>query len=233
MPALFVALILLPASPLAGQRQAELNRAPWYKPPQLFVMTGFISNTTTGVWGPEYIVNGAWTPAKQEGALRAWEKDLGNEYDADKTIREFQEAGATGVIFYDKWHDGLVNHATHLTDFKIHRDFVKETPAALRKHNMASVVYYSMGLDNNPEAKFRDWTCLDAKGKPMGRAFSTEWKSFYSPYRQYVIDQMVEVLKDDGPVDGFWLDLYVQPTPTSYDQFTLRQFQERYHISVS
>jgi len=230
---LFVTLMLLPAFRLAAQQQPELNRAPWYQPPQLFVMTGFIANTTTGVWGPEYIVNGTWTPAKQEEALRAWEKDLGNSYDAEKTIEEFQEAGATGVIFYDKWHDGLVNHATHLTDFKTQRDFVKETLAALRKHNMASVVYYSVGLDNNPEGKFRDWTCLDAKGKPMGLAFSTEWKSFYSPYRQYVIDQIAEILKDDGPVDGFWLDLYVQPNPISYDQFTLHKFKERYHIPVS
>ena len=233
MRLLFVALVLMPAPRLAAQQQPALNRAPWYKPPQLFVMTGFIANTTTGVWGPEYIVNGTWTPAKQEEALRAWEKNLGDKYDAEKTIQEFQEAGASGVIFYDKWHDGLVNHATHLTDFKTHRDFVKETLAALRHHHMASVVYYSVGLDNNPEAKFRDWTCLDAQGKPMGLAFSTEWKSFYSPYRQYVIDQIAEILKDDGPVDGFWLDLYVQPTPISYDQFTLRQFKERYHIPVS
>jgi hypothetical protein len=230
---LFAALVLLSTFPLAAQQQPQSNRAPWYKPPQLFVMTGFIANTTNGVWGPEYIVNGTWTPAKQEEALHAWEKDLGNSYDAEKTIQDFQEAGATGVIFYDKWHDGLVNHATHLTDFKTHRDFVKETLAALRKHNMASVVYYSVGLDNNPEAKFRDWTCLDVKGKPMGLAFSTEWKSFYSPYRQYVIEQIAEVLKDDGPVDGLWLDLYVQPTPISYDQFTLRQFKERYHNPVS
>ena len=233
MPLLFVALILLPAFPLAAQQQPELNRAPWYNPPQLFVMTGFIANTTTGVWGPDYIVNGTWTPAKQEEAVRAWEKTLGDNYDADKTIQEFQDAGATGVIFYDKWHDGLVNHATRLTDFKTHRDLVKPTLAAVRKHNMASVVYYSVGLDNNPEAKFRDWTCLDAQGKPMGLAFSTEWKSFHSPYRQYVIEQMAEILKDDGPVDGFWLDLYVQPAPISYDQFTLRRFKERYHIPVS
>jgi hypothetical protein len=230
---LFAALVLLSTFPLAAQQQPELTRAPWYKPPQLFVMTGFIANTTTGVWGPEYIVNGTWTPAKQEEALRAWEKDLGISYDAEKTMQQFQEAGATGVIFYDKWHDGLVNHATRLTGFRTHRDFVKETLAALRKHNMACVVYYSVGLDNNPEAKFREWTCLDAKGKPMGLAFSTEWKSFYSPYRQYVIEQIAEVLKDDGPVDGLWLDLYVQPTPISYDQFTLRQFKERYHIPVS
>jgi len=38
---------------MAAQQKPELNRAPWYKPPQLFVMTGFIANTTTGVWGPE------------------------------------------------------------------------------------------------------------------------------------------------------------------------------------
>jgi len=177
------------------------------------------------------MVNGTWTAAKQEAALRAWEKTLGDSYEAEETIQEFLDAGATGVIFYDKWHDGLVNHDTHLTDFKTHRDFVKPTLAALRKHHMAAVVYYSVGLDNNPEAKFRDWTCLEANGKPMGLAFATEWKSLHSPYRLYVLDQLTEILKDDGPVDGFWLDLYTQPAPISYDQYTLRKIKERYHVT--
>src|SRR5271157_3584769 len=230
---LLVALVLLPVLPGAAQQPSGLNRAPWYNPPQLFVMTGFIANTTDGVWGPEYIVNGPWTDDKQEEALRAWEKDLGRNFDADETVVQFKDAGATGVIFYDKWHDGLVHHTTRYTDFKTHRDMIKEVLAALRKHHLASVVYYSVGLDNNPEQKFHDWTCLDAQGKPMGQAFSTDWKSFHSPYRQYVIDQMAEILKDDGPVDGFWLDYYDQPQPISFDPYTLTRFKERFHTQAT
>lgn len=208
--------------------QPNLNRAPWYKPPQLFVMTGFIANTTDGVWGTDNIVNGVWTPEKQQVALRAWQENLGEDFDADRMVREFQDAGATGVIFYDKWHDGVVNHATRLTAFRNHRDFVKATLAALRRHKMAAVVYYSVGLDHNPQ--LRNWTCLDAQGKPMGRAFPGDWKSFYSPYRQYVLNQLAETLKDDGPISGFWMDLYTQPNPMSYDPYTLKAFQGRYGI---
>jgi len=102
---------LLIALPLLAA-DSEINRAPWYQPPQLFVMTGFIANSTTGVWGADFIVEGEWTPERQQAALAAWNKGLGRDYDADRTVRLFKEAGATGVIFYDKWHDGLVNHDT-------------------------------------------------------------------------------------------------------------------------
>ncbi|HUY12848.1 MAG TPA: alpha-L-fucosidase [Terriglobia bacterium] len=223
---MLVLSVVLPVAYSAAGPQSGLNKAPWYKPPQLFVMTGFIANTTDGVWGPDFIVNGEWTPEKQQLALADWRKGLGEDYNADEVIREFKDAGATGVIFYDKWHDGLVHHATRLTGFKTQRDFVKETLEAIRRNHMAAVVYYSVGLDDNPDPRFRDWTCLDAQGNPMGLAFSGDWKSFYSPYRQYVMDQLSEVVKNDGPIDGLWLDLYTQPSPISYDQYTLSEFKE-------
>jgi len=61
----------------------------------------------------------------------------------------------------------------------------------------------------------------------MGLAFPTDWKSFHSPYRQYVIGHLVEILKMHGPVDGLWLDLYTQPAP-SYDPYTRAAFEKRY-----
>jgi hypothetical protein len=230
-------VLLLTVVPMLGSNSD--TSAPWYKSPQLFVMTGFIANTTSGIWGPDFIVSGQWSPEKQQAALREWEKGLGREYDAERAVTSFGNAGATGVIFYDKWHDGLVNHDTGLTEFKMARDFVGETAKILHKHQMRSVIYYSVGLDNNPEPKFSDWTCLDAVGNPVGFAFHSDWKSFYSPYRRYVIDQLAEITKVYGPVDGFWLDIYGQPSQFyqatyqwgpkySHDRFTREAFQSRY-----
>jgi hypothetical protein len=212
-------------APLLSQTGA--GRAAFYEAPQLFVMTGYIANTTSGTWGTDFVTAGRWTPEKQKATLAAWNRGLGSAYDAEKTVLEFQRAGATGVIFYDKWHDGIVPHATQLTGFRTERDLVGPTIAALRKHNMKIVVYYSVGFDWNPEPKFLEWACRDAQGNPMGRAFPTDWMSFHSPYRQYVIDHLVEIMKMYGRIDGLWLDIFGQPE-VSYDKYSKAAFQAKH-----
>jgi len=212
---------------LSGQSAAPSKYPAWYQPPQLFVMTGFIANTTSGTWGPDFIGSGIWTHDKQQVDLARWNKYLGNQYDADAAIRAFKEAGATGIIFYDKWHDGVVPHDTHLTGFKTERDLVGPTVAAARKHGLRVVIYYSVGFDYNPDPKFQDWVCRDAHGQPMGGPFPADWMSFHSPYRQYVIDQLVEITRNYGPLDGLWLDIFSQPL-MSYDRYTQAAFEKRY-----
>ena len=211
----------------SGVQAAESDKAPFYQPPQLFVMTGFIANTTNGTWGTDFVGSGDWTPQKQVAAVADWNRGLGKDYDPDKELLAFKRAGATGIIFYDKWHDGLVGHRTELTSYMTERDLVGPTIRAARKLGLKIVVYYSVGLDSNPDPRFRAWNCRDAQGHPMGLAFPTDWMSFYSPYRQYVIGHLVEILKLHGPVDGLWLDLYTQPVP-SYDAYTRAAFEQRY-----
>jgi hypothetical protein len=223
----FICLCFMSAPTLLAQKSAEPRYPAWYRSPQLFVMTGFIANTTSGTWGPDFIIRGEWTRQKQQAALADWSKGLGREFDADKTMRAFQEAGATGVIFYDKWHDGIVPHDTHLTTFKTERDLVGTAVGAARKHGLKIVIYYSVGFDYNPDPKFQDWVCRDANGTPMGGPFPADWMSFHSPYRQYVMDQLVEITRSYGPLDGLWLDIFEQPLP-SYDRFTKAAFEKRY-----
>lgn len=204
----------------------------WYRPPQLFVMTGFIANTTSGTWGPDFIGSGLWSPEKQKQDLALWNKGLGARYDPDKTARAFKEAGATGVIFYDKWHDGIVPHRTSLTSFMTERDLVGDTITALRKQGLKIVIYYSVGFDHNPDPKFQDWVCRTASGEPMGGPFPADWMSFHSPYRQYVIGHLLEITKQYGPLDGLWLDIFSQPRP-SYDRYTQAAFTKKYGKPLS
>jgi hypothetical protein len=212
---------------LAAEGSTESQYPAWYQPPQLFVMTGFIANTTSGTWGPDFIGTGIWTLEKQQADLAQWSKNLGNRYDADKTLLEFKDAGATGIIFYDKWHDGIVPHDTHLTGFKTERDLVGATVMAARKLGLKVVIYYSVGFDHNPDPKFQDWVCRDASGKPMGGPFPADWMSFHSPYRDYVIGHLVEITRKYGPLDGLWLDIFEQPQ-VSYDRYTKAAFEKHY-----
>ena len=212
---------------LAATPSNESQYPAWYQPPQLFVMTGFIANTTSGTWGPDFIGTGIWTHEKQQADLARWNKNLGNQYDADKSLLAFKEAGATGIIFYDKWHDGIVPHDTQLTSFKTERDLVGATIKAARKLGLKVVIYYSVGFDYNPDPKFQDWLCRDASGKPMGGPFPADWMSFHSPYREYVIGHLVEITRKYGPLDGLWLDIFGQPL-VSYDRYTQAAFEKRY-----
>lgn len=223
-----------------------LNRAPWYEPPQLLVMTGFIANTTNGIWGNDSIITGEWSPDKQHKALAHWNEGLAQDYDAEKMVRAFKDAGATAIGFYDKWHDGLIPHPTQFTDFSRDRDLVDETVRAIKKHDLPVIVIYSVGLDYNPDPKFLEWTCMDKDGTPLGLAFPSDWKSFHSPYRQYVIDQLVEIVERYGPLEGLFLDLFTQPSPyerlgdiiriprprVSYDRYTRAAFQSRFGKSL-
>jgi len=212
---------------LAADPSNEWQYPAWYQPPQLFVMTGFIANTTSGTWGSDFIGTGTWTLDKQKADLARWSKNLGNQYDAEETLLEFKEAGATGIIFYDKWHDGIVPHDTQLTGFKTERDLVGATVKAAHQVGLKVVIYYSVGFDHNPDPKFQDWVCRDASGKPMGRPFPADWMSFHSPYRNYVIGHLVEIARKYGPLDGFWLDIFEQPQ-VSYDRYTQAAFEKRY-----
>jgi hypothetical protein len=218
---------LIYSAALAADPSNESPNAAWYQPPQLFVMTGFIANTTSGTWGQDFIGTGIWTHEKQQADLARWNKNLGNQYDADASLRAFKEAGATGIIFYDKWHDGIVPHDSQLTTFKTERDLVGPTVKAARKLGLKVVIYYSVGFDYNPDPKFQDWLCRDASGKPMGGPFPADRMSFHSPYREYVIGHLVEITKKYGPLDGLWLDIFGQPL-VSYDRYTQAAFEKRY-----
>ena len=66
--------IILACLPNHSSGQSGSNPARFYEPPQLFVMTGFIANTTSGTWGTDFVVPGQWTPAKQRAALRRLEQ---------------------------------------------------------------------------------------------------------------------------------------------------------------
>jgi len=94
-------LALLCATVLSAAGSSSRN---WHKAPTVSVMTGFI-----------------YEPLKPY-TIQQWMENLGNRFDADQWVRDFKEIGASHVVFYDKWIDGLVFHDTKTTNFKTKRD---------------------------------------------------------------------------------------------------------------
>ncbi|HUT94379.1 MAG TPA: alpha-L-fucosidase, partial [Thermoguttaceae bacterium] len=188
--ALSVAMALVAPAALAADDS-------WYRSPRLAVMTGYI-----------------YEP-KSDYTIREWEKGLGDKMDADRWVAGFKEAGASYLIFYDKWIDGFVFHDTKTTGFKTRRDFVREVADACHRGDLRLVYYYNSISDGNPE--FDQWSLLDRRGEPI--VFSPRWPTRYqtlhSPFRKASVEQLRELFTRYGRVDGIWLDIFGERLDTT------------------
>ena len=198
---LLVALTFLAMSEpgLAQDQPAAADPKPdcWLKTPTVSVMTGFI-----------------YEPLEPY-TIQKWMEDLGNRFDAEQWVTDFKQCGATHLVFYDKWIDGLVFHDTETTNFKTKRDFVRELAAACQRQGLPLVLYFNAVSDGNPE--FDEWATLDKQGKPI--VFSPRWPTRYqtlhSPFRRKAVEQVRELLTNYGPIHGVWHDIFHERLGTS------------------
>ena len=144
-------------SVVALTHPAPAGEKPWYRSPSLSVMTGYI-----------------YEP-KSAHTIQQWLEGLGGKMDADRWVADFKQAGASYLIFYDKWIDGLVFHDTKTTDFKTRRDFVRDLADACRRGGLRLVLYFNAISDGNPE--FKKWATRDRGGRPI--VFSSRWPTGY------------------------------------------------------
>ena len=193
----------------AAERPVRGPQPCWLKTPDVSIMTGFI-----------------YEPQKPY-TIQEWMKGLGSRFDADRWVKDFQDVGASYVIFYDKWIDGLVFHDTKTTNFKTKRDFVRELAAACQRGGLPMVFYFNAVNDGNPE--FKKWALLDKQGKRL--VFSEKWpegfQTLCSPFRGIAIEQVRELLGNYGPIHGFWFDIFGSPMNTS-SPWMAKGFQEMF-----
>ncbi|NUQ61282.1 MAG: alpha-L-fucosidase [Pirellulales bacterium] len=179
--------LALSAKPVAADGAAG---RPWNRSPRLSVMTGFI-----------------YEPLKPY-TIQQWMENLGCRFDADEWVKNFNELGASHVVFYDKWIDGLVFHDTKTTAFKTRRDFLRELAAACQRGGLPLVIYFNAVSDGNPE--FDPWALLDLEGRPIvfGQRWPTRYQTLHSPFRAKCLEQVREILGNYGPIHGIWHDIF-------------------------
>ena len=215
-------LIGLTLSSLTALRAAELKLADglsakpapaarpcWHKAPTVSVMTGFI-----------------YEPLKPY-TIQQWMENLGNKFDADQWVKDFKAAGASHLVFYDKWIDGLVFHDTKTTGFKTRRDFLRELAAACQRGGLPLVLYFNAVSDGNPE--FDQWSLLDTQGKPIvfGDRWPTRYQTLHSPFRAKCLEQVREILGNYGPIHGIWHDIFHERFNTT-SEWTARGYQKMF-----
>jgi hypothetical protein len=204
------AVLIAPA--LTACAQPDASTPPWLQPPRLAVMTGFLKD-------PEV-----------RGTLEDWAKGVGSELGEARWVKVLAESGVSYLIFYDKWHDGLVCHDTKTTGYTTQRDLLRPVADACHSAELPLVVYWNGCYDNNPD--FAEYVTLDAAGKPIlfPGAWAMRLLSVHSPFRAKAEDQLREIVRDYGPIAGMWLDCYSQPWPAT-DRYTTQAFTARYGVA--
>lgn len=209
-----IRIVLLAMAVLLLARAAFSDPPPaprpcWHKAPTLSVMTGFI-----------------YEPLKPY-TIQQWMENLGNRFDAEQWVKDFKEAGASHLIFYDKWIDGLVFHDTKTTGFKTKRDFLRELAAACQRGGLPLVLYFNAVSDGNPE--FDPWSLIGLDGKPIvfGARWPTRYQTLHSPFRAKCLEQIREILGNYGPIRGIWHDIFHERLNTT-SEWTARGYQKMF-----
>ncbi len=132
-------------------------------------------------------------------------------YNPKEWARMAREAGMKYVVLTSKHHEGFCMWDSQYTDYKITntpfgRDAIKEFVEAFRAEGLRVGFYYSLIDWHHPD--FTIDRCHPQRidgGTPEDYAKLNEGKDM-SKYRQYMKDQVTELLTKYGKIDIIWFD---------------------------
>jgi hypothetical protein len=160
-------------------------------------------------------------------------------FDPDPWFRLYEESDLDHLWVFCKGHHGEAYYPTKVghphPGLKL--DFVKAFRDRLRPKGIAFHAYYCIGFDDWAVLSHPEWALLDENGKNRrvepGEASHSRgqfhWTCINTPYRQYVFDQLTEIVKGYGP-DGIFLDIVGQPL--CYCKYCSDLYQSRYHHAI-
>ena len=139
---------------------------------------------------------------------------IGADFDADEMARVFAEARVQSVTVFAKCHHGHLYHDTRHPARHPHLapnlDLMGRQIEALRRRGIAAPVYLSVMLDEFAADTHPEWVGVHPDGTRHGpRPFRPSWRGLdlSSPYQDYLVAQIEEVLAKYKPLDGLFLDI--------------------------
>ncbi|NSW57194.1 MAG: alpha-L-fucosidase [Armatimonadetes bacterium] len=153
----------------------------------------------------------------------AWTTDR-SRFDPEYWADCWQRIGFRSVTLLTGHHDGYLLYPSKLVAQQPDRDYFGEQVEACRKRDIRVMAYYSLTLDSLIGSEHPDWRVRDMAGRifqPNYEHFSHyHWLCLNSPYRQFAVRQLEEVVTGYD-VDGVWIDiLYLPGHTTQLDQDT-------------
>ena len=156
--------------------------------------------------------------AKYDVYVRNFDPDL---FDARAWVRAAKDAGMKYIVLTTKHHEGFCLFDSKYTDYKstntpFGRDVVKEFADACHAEGMRMGFYYSLLDWHHPHYTIDRFYPGCNDNRPVDYAALNRGRDF-SVYRQYMKDQVRELLSNYGRVDVLWYDF------TAFDNSSYRE----------
>ncbi len=134
------------------------------------------------------------------------ESRFGARFDAQACLASLQAAQVCCLQVFAKDHYGNCYFPCSLgKPYPV--DVVGQLAAEAQKRNMRFIPYVSVGFDAFATGMNPDWLYIDSDGRPRSTPTGPfQWACLNSPYRDYCLQQMRELVDHCRP-DGLWLDI--------------------------
>ena len=181
----------------------------------MFIHFGLYSQLG-GVWQGKQVKNGyseqiqAFAPISKKDYEKIAGQFNPTQFNADSIAVLAKKAGMHSIILTSKHHDGFCLFKTATTSFNSYdatpckRDFVKEISEATRRHGLRFGLYYSLIDWHHPDFTY-DRQHPNGPHDPKERAEANKSRDM-DKYRQYMKNQLTELLTQYGQIDELFLD---------------------------
>lgn len=141
--------------------------------------------------------------------------DVGVDFDPDEFAETFARAHVDSVTVFAKCHHGHLYYDTNRPErhpgLVPGLDLLGEQIDALHKRGIRAPIYISVMLDEYAANQHPEWVAIDPDGKQMkgGGPLAAGWHilDMASPYQDYLVEQIEEILDRFAPVDGVFFDI--------------------------
>lgn len=156
---------------------------------------------------------------------------VGADFDAATFATPFVDARVDSVTVFAKCHHGHLYYDTDRPERHPNLppglDLLGEQVEALHTAGIRAPIYISVQVDEHAANTHPEWVARDERLQAVKRshaprdpgAFDAGWQvlDMSSPYQDYLIDQVDEVLRRFAPVDGIFFDMcWDQPSTTRW-----------------
>lgn len=141
-------------------------------------------------------------------------------FNPDQWLELFEESELDHLWVFCKGHHGEAYYPTHVGHMHpgLRTDFVQAISQRIRRKGLAFHAYYCIGFDDWAVLNHPEWALLDEDGsnrrvEPKENWHARgqwHWACVNTPYRQYVMEQLTEIVRGYNP-DGLFLDIVGQP----------------------
>ncbi|SDT28616.1 alpha-L-fucosidase [Mucilaginibacter mallensis] len=171
----------------------------------MFIHFGLYSGAARHEWVKH---NEAMTDAQYQKYFDEFNPD---QFDPTKWAKEAKAAGMKYAVLTTKHHEGFCLFDSKYTDYKAtntkaKRDLVREYVNAFRAQGLKVGFYYSLLDWHHPDYTMDNCHPLVQKDTSKANYTRLNKGRDMAKYRQYMINQVTELLTNYGKIDVIWLD---------------------------